>query len=63
MYTDKESFKHDELVALLKTPGTEVDVTDEVCVLCVCVGACARVCVSMCVRACVCEHVCARVCV
>ena len=52
MYVDKESFKHDELVALLKTPGTEVDVTDEVCVVWVC----------GCVRACVCEHVCEHVC-
>ena len=43
MYTDKERFKHDELVALLKTPGTEVDVTDEVCCVCVCVWVRVRV--------------------
>ena len=43
MYTDKESFKHDELVALLKTPGTEVDVTDEVCCVCVWGGVRVRV--------------------
>lgn len=48
-YVDVESFQHNELVALLKTPSIKVDVTDEVSACNVLVHACLHACVSACV--------------